>query len=102
MPTRRMLRHGLVVSDTPTQITLDGDPVHVAAARLGAGPNAQHIVEFWAEGSIEDTGTERTRTFQVIGTGHALPDGARHWGTTDRTPEGLVWHLYELPESTAR
>lgn len=97
MPTRRMLHYRLVVSDNPTQITIDGDPVHVAASRLGVGPDAQHTVEFWAEGSLEDTGTERARTFQVFGTGHALPDGARHWGTAPRTPEGLVWHLYELP-----
>ncbi|WP_181785087.1 DUF7352 domain-containing protein [Streptomyces phytophilus] len=92
---RRMLRHWLLVNDKPTRIETGGPVVRAAAGRLGIGPNAQHIVEFWAEGSLETDGT--VRTFQVLGTGHALPDGAQWRGTTARTPEGLVWHLYELP-----
>jgi hypothetical protein len=98
MAPRRMLRHWLVVGGSPKRIAIGGDPVHVEASRLGVGPDAQHTVEFWAEGSLEEDGTERT--FQVFGTGHELPGGARWWGTTARTAEGLVWHLYELPDSS--
>ncbi|WP_442811729.1 MULTISPECIES: DUF7352 domain-containing protein [unclassified Streptosporangium] len=93
---RCMLRYQVVVNDRPQGFKLGGNPVHVEAARLGAGPQAQHLVEFWAEGRRLD-GTEIERTFQVFGTGHPLPEGARWWGTTARTPEGLVWHLYEVP-----
>lgn len=90
-----MLRYQVIVNDRPQTIELyGGDPLRVAAARIGVGPGAAHAVDFWAEGSLEAPGTKRT--FQVFGTGHPLPEGARWWGTTDRTPEGLVWHLYEL------
>lgn len=92
---RRVLHYWLPVADNPTTIKLMGDPLHVAASRLGVGPNAQHTVEFWAEGNFCGEG-ERERAFQVFGTGHPLPEGARYWGTAPRTPEGLVWHLYEV------
>jgi hypothetical protein len=95
MAPRRMLRHWVVVGGAPKRIEVGGDPVHVEAARIGVGDQAPHIVEFWAEGSLEEDGT--ARTFQVFGTGHELPEGARWRGTTARTVEGLVWHLYELP-----
>lgn len=36
------------------------------------------------------------RTLQVLGTGHELPLSAVWRGTTARTDDGLVWHLYEL------
>ena len=93
----RMLRYTVLVSASrPTKISLRGDPRHVEATRLGVGPNAQHLVEFWAEGTLDGTG-RTDRWFQVFGTGHALPDGAQYWGTTARTPEDGVWHLYEVP-----
>ena len=98
MAARRMLRHWLVVGGAPKTIEIGGDPVHVEANRLGAGPDAQHVVEFWAEGSLEEAGT--ARTFQAFGTGQELPDGARWWGTTARTPEGLVWHLFEVHDTS--
>lgn len=94
--TRRMLRYRVFVRDRPETRAISGDPLHVEAARLGVGPNAGHVVDFWAEGSFEDPGIERT--FQVFGTGHPIPEGARWWGTTARTDDGLVWHLYELSE----
>ncbi|MDT0306859.1 hypothetical protein RM780_07765 [Streptomyces sp. DSM 44917] len=96
MTVRRMLSYRVYVNDTPQRIAIGGDPVHVSAIRLGFGPDAPHVVQFWAEGSLEEPGTPRT--FQVFGTGHPLPPGARWRGTTERTPEGLVWHLYELPD----
>ncbi|WP_329597767.1 hypothetical protein OIE43_18850 [Streptomyces pseudovenezuelae] len=92
-----MLRHRLDVTGDPQVRNIHSDPVKVAAARLGVGENAQHVVDFWAEGYLEEAGTDRT--FLVVGTGQPIPDGARHWGTTDRTPDGLVWHLYEIPQT---
>jgi hypothetical protein len=36
----------------------------------------------------------------VFGTGQPLPEDAGWRGTCDRTPDGLVWHLYELDGAT--
>lgn len=101
-----MLRYEVLVNDRPYTLKTGGDPVHVAVARLGVGRDAQHTVEFWAEGDLDpdwrDLGDGwAERTFQVFGTGHPLPEGAVWRGTTGRTSEDLVWHLYELPGGTA-
>lgn len=86
-PLRRMLRYEVGI-DGRVSHELTGDPVHVGALACGAG------VEFWAE---HDEGQPvRRRTFQVVGTGHPVPPGAQWAGTAPRTPEGLVWHLYEI------
>jgi len=84
---RQMFRYEVLVTGAWVH-GLTGDPVGVAncAAPLG--------VEFWAE--HDDSKPVRRRTFQVFGTGHPLPEGARYVGTAPRTAEGLVWHLYEL------
>ncbi|MEV0382383.1 hypothetical protein [Nonomuraea sp. NPDC050643] len=95
---RRMLRYQVVVGDRPKRIEIgEGwlSPARVEASRLGVGPNAQHIVEFWAEGDLD--GPVVGVWLQVFGTGHPLPEGARWWGTTARTEDGFVWHLYEVP-----
>lgn len=47
--SRSVLRFTVVVNDRPQTLTLAGDPLHVAAARLGVGQHAQHVVEFWCE-----------------------------------------------------
>lgn len=91
---RRLLRHRVYVTDQPQVRNIHSDPLHVAAERLGVGDHAPHVVDFWAEGFLEGPGTDRT--FLVVGTGQPIPDGARYWGTTGRTPDGLVWHLFEL------
>lgn len=93
--TRRMLRYEVAVNDEP-QDFLVGDPVHIAAS-----PDGPHSVEFWAEWD-DDVPPFGQRTFQVFGTGQPLPHQAVWRGTADRTPEGLVWHLYELLTATAR
>jgi hypothetical protein len=91
-----MYRYEVQVDDRPHTFGLFcsgySGPLHVAAAMGKFG----HVVEFWCE---YDTGyDEEQRTFQVYGTGQELPENS-HWvGTCQRTPEGLVWHLYELDE----
>lgn len=83
----------------PVKLWLGGDPLHVAVS--GEYGDPVHGVEFWAEvdqphamGAFR--GRTRGRTFVVVGTGHPIPDTAKYWGTAPRSPEGLVWHLYEL------
>jgi hypothetical protein len=109
--SRRMYRYVVRVDDQPHTFNLAcgsyNGPAHVAAsygrpgnieepARTGEG--AIHVVEFWTE---HDTDlTEEPRTFQVFGTGQPLPEDAGWRGTCDRTPDGLVWHLYELDGAT--
>lgn len=90
--TTRVFRYQVPVDDKLLAYSLTGDPLHVEADRTDTGV---HVVDFWAEHT--DDRPASPRVFQVFGTGHPLPDGARYWGTTARTPEGLVWHLYELP-----
>jgi hypothetical protein len=97
---RAMFRHRVIVSDRPQVLHIGGDPLHVEAARLGVGDNAQHVVDFWCEYDDERPRQKAARTFRVFGTGHPLPEGAKWWGTTARTDDGLVWHLYELAETT--
>lgn len=93
--TRRMLRYSVAIANGAQTFRLGGNPVHVEAPE-----NAHSFVDFWAEDHDIAPGEPDTRierTFQVFGTGHPLPEGARWWGTTARTSAGLVWHLYEVP-----
>ena len=88
MSTRRMLRYTVPVDGIPCRVELTGDPLALGALACGAG------IEFWAEHA--DAAECRVRTFTIVGTGHQIPDGATYVGTAPRTPEGLVWHLFEL------
>lgn len=51
-------------------------------------------MEFWTEFDDDPEVPKLRRWFVVLGTGHPIPEGARHVGTGARTDEGLVWHLY--------
>ncbi|OLT13036.1 hypothetical protein BJF79_03815 [Actinomadura sp. CNU-125] len=90
--TERIYRYVVPVDDAPHTI-------HLTLAHAGYGP--LHVaatndeVEFWAVHS--DEYPDQPYTFQVVGTGHPLPPGAQWRGTAPRTPDGLVWHLVELP-----
>jgi hypothetical protein len=84
-------------------ITADdtAQPAMLMPAREGEFPlaigNAEiDRVEFWAE---VDTTRTVPRYFQIFGTGHPVPEGsARYAGTAPRNQQGLVWHLFEVPE----
>lgn len=78
--------------DGPVEIGLTGNPVAFGALGYSAG------IEFWAE--YDDAKPVIRRTFVIVGTGHRIPDGAAYAGTAPRTPDGLVWHLYELAAAT--
>jgi hypothetical protein len=85
---RRMFRYTVPVDDNPRTFDLTSDPVHVANGASLAE------VEFWAE--FTDGAPKQARHFVVVGTGHPLPPDGRWVGTCPRTPEGIVWHLYEI------
>lgn len=97
MTDRRVLRYDLLIGGGPKGIPVEGKILHVGHSRLGVGENAQHLAEFWAEGSVFGPMPPK-RTFCVFGTGAELPEGAVWRGTTGRIPEAgnSVWHLYEL------
>lgn len=75
--------------DGPEEIGLTSGPLAIGALGDSDG------IEFWAE--HDDAKAEVSRLFVIVGTGHRIPDGAVYIGSAPRTPEGLVWHLYELP-----
>lgn len=54
-------------------------------------------VMFWAE--LEDTNEYEKRSFIIIGTGGAIPDGAEYIGTVHMPP--FVWHVYEAESESA-
>ena len=86
--TARIFRYEVPVDGRPHVLRLSVSPVlHVACRKA-------EMVELW----VMDCGDPPIeRTFQVVGTGHPLPDGwVGHWGTAI-TPSGqLVWHLLEV------
>lgn len=91
--TRRMFRYVVLIDDQAHVIALSHSPVAVAVSTAWS-------VEFWCEHT--EGAPQGKRAFQVFGTGHPLPDDAQWIGTCPRTPDGLVWHLYELRDTTLR
>lgn len=85
---RKIYRYEVPVDGDAHIFELDGNPLHVEA-------RSDTVVEFWAH-KYEDGKQGIRRVFQVFGTGHPLPEDARWFGTTSRTPSGLVWHLFEV------
>jgi hypothetical protein len=87
---RTIYRYVVPVDDQVHEHKLTSAPMCVAN-----GPHEPRDVEFWAE--HDDELPEWNVPFQVVGTGHAVPDGASYVGSAPRTREGLVWHLYTWP-----
>lgn len=85
----RMLRYELPVDGEPHTYTCGGEPLRVEAVNAA-------LVEFWTLDDVDGPLVERT--LQVFGTGHPIPTDATWRGTSARTREGLVWHLFELPD----
>lgn len=50
------------------------------------------IPTLWA--LVDPAAELETRTFRVFGTGHAIPDQARHVGSYDADP--FVWHVFDV------
>jgi hypothetical protein len=90
---RTMHRFVIIADDTEqTAMLLPAREGEFPLAIGNAGPNR---VEFWAE---VDTTRTVPRDFRIYGTGHRVPEGARYAGTAPRNQQGLVWHLFEIPE----
>jgi hypothetical protein len=85
---RAMFRYEVPIDDEAHKFRLRGNPVAVAMATSG------RAVEFWAEHDTSQS--ECDQAFRVYGTGHPLPADAEWVGTCPRTPDGLVWHLFEV------
>jgi hypothetical protein len=78
-------------------VPIDGNAFAFALSHNPAAVAAQddsRAVEFWAEHTEGAPAVKRW--FQVWGTGVPLSEDARWTGTCQRTPAGLVWHLYEV------
>lgn len=94
---KSIFRYEVLVNNKPQRHLIQGDVRKAVAGYRKVDGRTYHVVEFWAETEEPaPDGTALQRTFQVFGTGHPLPDSAVWRGTCDRTPDGLVWHLYEL------
>jgi len=88
--TNAMYRYEVPLTEGPTIIEMSAGPI-VAAACVERGV-ADYAMEFWAE----HDGETMQRLFAVHGTGHPITINARHCATAPRTPDGLVFHLFEL------
>jgi hypothetical protein len=89
--TKRVLKWIVEVNDTPQMIG-SGPVVHVDCQ---SGPD---IVTIWTE--EHDTQPQQRREVQVYGTGHPIPLFAEHVGSVVTGGGALVWHVYELPQTT--
>lgn len=90
---RRIHKHGVPLNDLPNEISLDEDAEILHVGMQYDTRYLDDVVVFWAIHDDEQPAT--FRRFQVVGTGHRLPEGAQHRGTTIAPP--FVWHLVELP-----
>lgn len=84
---RQIQRYEIPIDDQPHPFELSGSVLSIAA-KSGAS-----VVEMWAESG---NGVPVSRSFQVFAEGQSIPDNAQWIGTTDRTSNGKVWHLYEV------
>lgn len=90
-----MLRHRVVAGAAPWSVRMAPAPIaHVEGDRLGVGPQAAHLVDFWYE--HDDQAPQIERRFVAVGTGQEIPEGARYWGSTARSEQERVFHLFEL------
>lgn len=82
---RAVYKYVLDVGETSLQIPMGGK---VLSAQL-------HDVYacIWVE-VITEVEVVETRTFRIVGTGHAVPIGALYVGTIQQSP--FVWHVYEV------
>jgi hypothetical protein len=90
---RRILRYQLALTSEPQTVHAPRGPVlDVEMTTLDNGVGVPAL-DVWIEGA----GAGGSRTFQVLGTGAYVPDGAWHSGSAARH-DGFKWHVYELRE----
>lgn len=98
---QRILRWEVAVDDEDHVLEVDGPVLRVAGHRDHPGR-----VEVWTLSASDETfwaaplGTREharrpPRFLRVFGTGQPIPSGYEWLGSTERTRDGLVWHLFE-------
>lgn len=78
-------RYTVPADDAWHALPLTGSVLHVACRTPGS-------VDLWA---LHTDGPAVVRSFRVVGTGHPLPEGSLHVGTSMIPGDRLVWHLLE-------
>lgn len=89
---RRVQRYEIPIDSQTHTFELSGSLLRVAT-RSAPGGGEPRAVDMWAESG---DGVPASRSFQVFATDTPIPDGAQWVGTTASTPNGSVWHLYEV------
>lgn len=90
---KRIYKHAVRLHPPVSEIALDEDAEVLHVGMQYDTQYLEDVVIFWAVHDDERPVT--FRRFQVVGTGHPLPEGAQHRGTAMAPP--FVWHLVELP-----
>lgn len=85
----------VIIGDEPTLLAIPATAkvVHVEKQ----SPSYQSTVQLWAIVPVGPNGkplpSASPRWFHVYGTGHAIPGGREHVGST--FDNGFVWHVFE-------
>lgn len=86
------------------EFTIDDDfrldlPADATIVHVAAIPTSKARAHLWAE--VETDAPVEHRRFHVRGTGHPIPEDARHLATWLAPP--YVWHLFEpAPDSNPK
>ena len=83
----RVLKWSVPVDDQPHKIGT-GQVVHVACQ------HSPESVQIW---TVEIDEGSAWKPVQVFGTGHPIPTGWAHIGSTVTADGALVWHVFEAP-----
>lgn len=90
---KRIYKYGVPLGGHARELIID-EHAKILHVEMEYSPALlEDIVVFWAV--HDDDASPRCRHFQIVGTGHPLPEGAVHRGTVKAPP--FVWHLVELP-----
>lgn len=69
-------------------------PLHPEARVVAVHPQ-NDVPTIWVLTPDPDPDTTRLREFQIVGTGHEVPEDATYCGTS--VHEFFVWHVFEVP-----
>ena len=100
---QRVLRYRIEVQDKPVVLPA-GKVLLVVKERQDIFSTFGHL-EVWIQAETlvgwpdvrtqGTTGAVGTQELLIVGTGHLVPDGAEHVGSTVDGP--FVWHVYRMP-----
>lgn len=96
MPSsRRPLKYTARINYS-SQAVLELPPGPIVLARFHAG-DGEAVLTIWVEAlwPADDDIQLTARTFDVVGTGGFIHDGAQH--IESHQDDAYIWHIYELP-----